>query len=68
MFTLRSRQADFVASVSSSVPLLPVLLLAVKYHYHRRCCFWQLIIAGVVVTGDKLIAGVMESLKIRNKA
>jgi hypothetical protein len=38
MFTLRCRQADFVASDSSPLSLTP----AIKYHH------------GVVVTGDKL--------------
>jgi hypothetical protein len=30
--------------------------------------YWCLIIVGVLVTDDKLIAGVMESMKIKNKA
>jgi hypothetical protein len=29
-------------------------------------CYWQLIIAGAVVTGNKLIASVTELMKIRN--
>jgi hypothetical protein len=33
---------------------------------YRRCrCYQLFIIAGVVVTGDKLLAGVMESMKSR---
>jgi hypothetical protein len=40
--------------------LSPVsLLLAINY---RRCCYWQLIFDGVVVSG------VMESMKIPDKA
>jgi hypothetical protein len=30
-----------------------------------RHCYWRKIIAGVAVAGDKIIAGVMESVKIR---
>jgi hypothetical protein len=50
-----------------AIKLLPVsLLLAISY---RRCrYFWQLTIAGVVVNGKKLIAGVMESMRIWDKA
>jgi hypothetical protein len=51
MFTLRCGQADIVATVSSTVST-----------FHRK-----LTIAGVVVTAEKLIAGVMESMKIREK-
>ena len=73
MFTLSCRQADFVASVSSSVSmtpeikfviardkLLPVSLLpAISY---RLCCSYQgLIITGGVVSGDKLTTGVIGS-------
>jgi hypothetical protein len=53
---------DFVATVSSPISLT----LAINY---RRChCYRQLIISGVIVTGNKLIAGVMELIKIRDKA
>jgi hypothetical protein len=56
-------QAHIVATVSSLVSLT---LLAINY---RQChCYRQLIILGVIVTGNKLISGVMESIKIRDKA
>jgi hypothetical protein len=43
-----------------------MLLPAISY---RRCrYYWRLIIASVVDTRDKLIAGVTESMKIRDKA
>jgi hypothetical protein len=58
---LRCTQADI-----RPTDLLPVSLLLASY---RRCrCFWQLTIAGVFVNGKKLIAGVMESMRIRDKA
>jgi hypothetical protein len=42
-----------------------LLLLAINY---PRCCSYRpLIIAGVADTGDKLIAGVMKSMKVRDK-
>jgi hypothetical protein len=41
-------------------------LLAINY---RRCrCYRRLIIAWIIVTGKKFIAGVMESMKIQDKA
>ncbi len=58
MFTLRCRQADFVASVAggvvTSVYLLPVSLLP-SINYPQCRCY-------------QLITGVMESMKIWNKA
>jgi hypothetical protein len=64
MLTLRYRQADFVAIISSPVPLT----LAINY-CKCKCCFYRRYIkAGVVVTSDKVITGIMESMKIRNKA
>jgi hypothetical protein len=62
ILTLRCRKADIVATVSSPVSLTPVV-------NYRRCCFYKpLIIAGVFVIGNKVITGVMESMKIRDKA
>jgi hypothetical protein len=66
MFTLRCWLADFFS--------LPVLL-TLAINYHQCCCYQPSIIVGIVVTGDcvavtgdKVIAGVTESMKIRNKA
>jgi hypothetical protein len=42
--------------------LLPVI------NYRRCCCYRRLILAGDNDTDEKLITGVMESMKIRNKA
>jgi hypothetical protein len=41
-------------------------LTAMNYYWCR--CYQRLTIAGVVVTDDKVIVGVMESMKIRNMA
>jgi hypothetical protein len=70
MFLLRCRQADIVATVSSPVShkiiagvvvthdkLSPMLLLLAIYYRH-----------GVVVIGEKLITGIMELMKIHDKA
>jgi hypothetical protein len=59
MFTLRCRQVDIFAIISSPLSTIP----AINYR-----SYWQLIIAGVFVTGDKLIAGVMESKTIQDMA
>ncbi len=65
MFTLMCCKC-FIVSVSDFGNKLSIVLPAVNYH---RChCYWQLIIADVVVTADVVIAIVMESMKIRNKA
>jgi hypothetical protein len=61
MFTMRCRQADFVASVSSPLSLTPTI------NYRQCYCYWRLMIVGVIVTSDKLIACVMESMKIWNR-
>jgi hypothetical protein len=61
MFTLRCRKADIVATVSSPVLTTPVI------DYRQFHCYRFLVNAGVV-TGDKLIAGIMESMKIRETA
>jgi hypothetical protein len=58
-------QADFAAIVSSPAgvtrdKLSPVLLLP-AINYCQCHCYRRLIIAGVVVTGDKLIAGVVDT-------
>jgi hypothetical protein len=59
MFTLRCRQADFVASVSggvvNSVFYLLLVSLLLAFNYPRCRCY-------------QLITGVMESMKIWNKA
>jgi hypothetical protein len=69
MLPLRCRHADIVASVSSPVSMT----LAINYlwyyllsaiSYHQCHCYQPLTIAGVVVTSEKLFAGVMESIKI----
>jgi hypothetical protein len=54
MFTFNCWQADFVASVSLTVKLTPAI------NYFLCCCYRVLIVAGVIVAGNKLIAGVME--------
>jgi hypothetical protein len=62
---------DKFASVSSPTSLgdkLPPVLLLLVIKYVRCCCYQLIIIASVVFTTDKLIAGVMESMEIRNKA
>ncbi len=53
----------FIAgAIDTGDKLSPVLLLpAINYRLYR--CYRRLIIAGVVVTGVKVIAGVMESRK-----
>jgi hypothetical protein len=63
MFTLKCRQAHIFATVSS-----PVSLTLLAINYRRWHCYRQLIISGVIVTSNKLIAGVMELIKIRDKA
>jgi hypothetical protein len=57
--------SDFVAFGDK---LSPVLLLLPAINCRRFLCYWRLIIAVVGVTGDQLIAGIMESMKILNKA
>jgi hypothetical protein len=56
MFTVSCRQADFVASASFLVSLTLVI------NYCKGHCYRRLIIAGLIVTDKKLIAGVMESI------
>jgi hypothetical protein len=46
MLTLRCRQADILATVSSPVSLTPAV------NYRRCCCYKPLTIAGVVVTSN----------------
>jgi hypothetical protein len=58
MFTLKCRQAHIFATVSLPVSLT---LLAIKYRWWH--CYRQLIISGVIVTGNKVITGVMELIK-----
>ncbi len=55
----RCRQTD--------IPFSPVSLLLAINDHRCRCCL-HLIIAGVIDTGDKLIACDMESMKIRDKS
>ncbi len=57
MFTLRCWQAEFVASVS----FIPGVVVNGD-ELSLVSLLPAIIIASVVVTGDKLIAGVMESL------
>ncbi len=61
MFTLRCSKAHIVRTVSSPVSRPPVI------NYRQFHCYRLLVNAGVV-TGDKLIAGIMESMKIWDKA
>jgi hypothetical protein len=59
----------FIAGVADTGDKLSPALLLPTINYHRCSCYWRVanIVAGVV-TGDKLIAGVMESMKIWYKA
>ncbi len=52
---LRYRRADVFATTPA-------------INYRRFCCYRQLIITIVVYTSDELIAGVMELMKICDKA
>jgi hypothetical protein len=67
---MRCRQAGIVATDSSLVSMtLAIKYIAVTAVIYGRCyCHMRLIVDGVVDTGQKLIASVMESMKIRNKA
>jgi hypothetical protein len=47
---------------------LSIVLLLPAVNYYRCHCYWQLINADVIVTADEVIAIVMESMKIQNKA
>jgi hypothetical protein len=59
MLTLRCRQADIVATYDTGDKLLLLLLLpAINY---RRCSLLPSV-------GDKLITGVIESIKIWDKS
>jgi hypothetical protein len=58
----------FIVSVADLGNKLSIALLLATVNYHRCQSYWQLIIADVVVTADEVIAIVMESMKIWNKA
>ncbi len=42
------------------------MLYFLQMFLRQCCCYGQKIITGLIVTGDKLTAGGMESIKIRN--
>jgi hypothetical protein len=65
MLSLRFRQAEVFATLVSFT-----LLINYRWcHFYCRCrCYRRLIIDGVIAAGDKLIADVMESMNIQDKA
>jgi hypothetical protein len=63
MLPLRCKEADMVGC---NCYIAIVVVLAITFR--QWCCYWQLIIAAVVDTGKKIIAGVMVSMKIQDKA
>jgi hypothetical protein len=57
-----------IAGVADKGNNLSRVLLLPAINYRRCQCYRRFITAGVIVTSDKLIAGVMGSMKIRNRA
>jgi len=67
MFTLMCCKC-FIVSVADFGNKLSIVLLLPAVNYYRCHCYWQLINADVIVTADEVIAIIMESMKIQNKA